>query len=281
MQPKHIYEFLLWDNCNNHCSFCFQRLKPRIFKDKEQQIILNKVISFLSSDNYEKGNHVLVVGGEMFDADRQYLIPFFEALSDMMVVGDIDLLYINTNLIYQIDDDSLLTKTLDIFDKKNLFERLKFTTSYDLEGRFKKEEDRLLCLNNMRWLYNKFPSLNTVANIILTKKFCDSVLGDTFDLKDFMESNHVKVNLIPYIVLTDSLCATREEIFATLLKINETMPDFIKGYVENMDLKHKRFLYACYPDEFKLCSCEDSECGHSVNFKKYNKRRHALAPQGF
>ena len=91
-----------------------------------------------------------------------------------------------------------------------------------------------------------------------------------FDLFDFMRGFGVNTNLIPYIVLDKSLCAPRDLIMQALLKINEKHPDYIQQYVENMDLRHKRFLYACYPNELKLCSCEDSECGHSVNFKKYS-----------
>jgi hypothetical protein len=47
----------------------------------------------------------------------------------------IDLLYINTNLIYE--NMSILFNFLDLIKNNNLFNRLKFTTSFDLQGRFK------------------------------------------------------------------------------------------------------------------------------------------------
>jgi L-lysine 2,3-aminomutase len=42
MSCKPIYEFLLWDNCNNNCKFCFQRELPRLFGLKQREQILNK-----------------------------------------------------------------------------------------------------------------------------------------------------------------------------------------------------------------------------------------------
>lgn len=270
MQVKDIFEFLIWDNCNNNCKFCFQRKNPRLFKPDEQKIILKNVLKFLKSDDYKKGSHVLIVGGEIFDQQREYLIPFFQEIVSMMVDDTIDILYLNTNLIYDHTYFTMLKPVLTMFNENNLFQRLKFTTSFDIEGRFRNKEDRSKCLKNLILLKENFPNLNTVVNIILTKQFCESVISGKFDLFDFMRGFGVNTNLIPYIVLDKSLCAPRDLIMQALLKINEKHPDYIQQYVENMDLRHKRFLYACYPNELKLCSCEDSDCGHSVNFKKYS-----------
>ena len=270
MKIKSIYEFLLWDNCNNNCSFCFQRVKPRLFNNNEQEIILDKILAFLDSDEYEKGNHVLIVGGELFYKQFDSLITFFDTITYKMCKDQIDLLYLNTNLIYDKTFDTMLVPVLEYFEKRDLFERLKFTTSYDIAGRFHDKESENLCLSNMIKLSDRFKDLHTVANIILTKPFCNAVLNGTFDLKKFIDTYKVRVNLIPYIVLSESLKPTREEVFSCLMKINDEMPEFIKNYVENMDLRHKRYLYACHPDKFKLCSCENADCGHSVNFRKYS-----------
>lgn len=270
MDIKPITEFLLWDNCNNNCKFCFQRKNPRLFSLEEQEQILDNVLRFLNSDEYIKGSHVLVVGGELFDRDRGFMLPFFEQIIEKMLSDDIDILYLNTNLIYDQTYSTMLKPVLKMFDANSLFDRLKFTTSFDIAGRFKTKQARSLVLSNLLLLKDDFPNLRTVVNIILTKQFCESVINEKFDIFHFMESFNVNTNLIPYIVLNKELCADRETIFEALRKINEQHPEYIKQYVDNMDLRHKRYLYACYPDNLKLCSCDDSECGHSVNFKKYS-----------
>ena len=136
MDIKPITEFLLWDNCNNNCEFCFQRKNPRLFASKGQEKILENVKSFINSEQYIKGSHVLVVGGELFDTNREYMLPFFEFIINKMLSNDIDILYLNTNLIFDKTYYSMLKPVLDLFDKNNLFDRLKFTTSFDIAGRF-------------------------------------------------------------------------------------------------------------------------------------------------
>jgi hypothetical protein len=80
---------------------------------------------------------VLICGGEIFDniKNLNILIDFFEKIIDLMNNNIIDLLYINTNLIYE--NTTILFKFLDLIKNNNLFNRLKFTTSFDLHGRFK------------------------------------------------------------------------------------------------------------------------------------------------
>ena len=47
MQYKRIYEFLVWDNCNNNCQFCWQREKPRLYNHNMRSSILNDVIEWI------------------------------------------------------------------------------------------------------------------------------------------------------------------------------------------------------------------------------------------
>ena len=78
MEYKKIYEFLVWDNCTNNCSFCFQRKNPRLFNHTQRKIILQKTLDFINSEKFIKGNHVLICGGEIFDKsqDSKILLDF-------------------------------------------------------------------------------------------------------------------------------------------------------------------------------------------------------------
>lgn len=188
----------------------------------------------------------------------------------MMKEGIIDLLYINTNLIY-ININGIYD-LLEQLKEHGLLDRLRFTTSYDIEGRFKKEHDRQVMLTNLKSIMEHYPTIHTVVNTILTKPACDAILSDSFNLKEFMEEYNCWVNLIPYIVLDSDLTADRKTIFKALNHVNKQCPNYLEKYVPNMAIKQEKWLYMYKNGEFQFCSCELSpECGHSVNFKKYCK----------
>ena len=270
MQCKPIYEFLLWDNCNNHCKFCFQRPNPRLFNFNQRKVILDNVITFLESDEFIKGSHILVVGGEIFDKvnDFPVLKEFFDKIVLKMLDNTIDLLYINTNLIYK--DMSGVWNLLDCLLKNNLLERLRFTTSYDLAGRFKNKEDKELMLRNLKSINVNYPKCPVVTNIILTKQVCNAICDRTLSIKNFMKEYTTKVNLIPYIIFDETLAPDLEEIVEALQIVDKEVPGYISRYILNLDLAQDKLLYKFENGKFNFCSCENGECGHSINFKRYS-----------
>ena len=239
MTYKSIYEFLLWDNCNNNCKFCFQRKNPRLFNQNQRKKILDDTISFIKSDRFEKGSHVLICGGEIFDkpSDFSDLNVFFAQIDGLMADGTIDLLYLNTNLIYE--DVSGLCFVLDMM--KDKFDRLKFTTSYDLYGRFNKKFDETLFFMNLKWL------------------------------KEHMNNYQCWVNFVPYIIYDESMSASKGEIFGALAKIDTICPNYLEQYIPNITIEQEKKLYYYQNGEYVYCSCELSDCGHAVNFKRYSK----------
>lgn len=272
MEYKKIYEFLVWDNCNNNCSFCFQREAPRLFNISKRKEILEEVINFINSDKFIKGSHILVCGGEIFDKPSDFcnLSIFFDNIIDFMNQGVIDLLYINTNLIYK--DLKGLQYLLNLINKNNLFDRLKFTTSYDLEGRFKTKEVEELMLSNLSWINNNYSECKIVTNVILTDPVCDAVLSNTFNSNDFMNKYKCWINFIPYIVLDSKLMAPRDKIFKALKQINQLCPGYLEKYIPNMSITQEKLLYMYKNDQFVFCSCKVDKCGHSINFKKYSNK---------
>lgn len=270
MNCKPVYEFLLWDNCNNNCKFCWQRENPRIFNKQQREKILNNVIKFIESSKFKKGSHILIVGGEIFDkpSDFEMLDAFFCKILEFMIAGVINLLYINTNLIYK--DLTGIVRLLQRIKILNLFDRLRFTTSYDTEGRFKSLEDKDLMLSNLKLLTGIYDKLQTVTNIILTKPTCQAIINKEFSIKDFMNNFNCWVNLIPYIVLNNDLTANREEIFNALQFVDEENNGYLQKYITNLDLAQDKLLYMFKDGRFQFCSCENADCGHSINFKKYS-----------
>jgi len=51
----------------------------------------------------------MLAGGEIFDnAQRSFLIPFFDKITNLILEKHINLVYLNTNLIYNADSMKLL-----------------------------------------------------------------------------------------------------------------------------------------------------------------------------
>ena len=273
---KKIYEFLVWDNCNNNCQFCWQRETPRVYNNDQRGKILQETINFIKSDDkFEFGSHVLICGGEIFDKPQDFpaLTEFFNTIKQFMIEGRIELLYINTNLIYRDQHGVLgMLHNLSMTPKDvDLMSRIRFTTSYDIAGRFHNESDRQLMLSNFKYIADKYPKIHKVVNTILTKPACEAILSGEFDVKHFMDTYNCWVNLVPYIVLDDKLTADRSMIFKTLQTVDDQCPGYLEKYVPNMAIKQEKWLYMYKDGNYQFCSCAIADCGHSINFNKYCK----------
>lgn len=293
---KTIYEFLVWNNCGNNCKFCHQRAHERKIDDKilmpEEQIeSLNKCKEFLESNKFENGSHILLVGGEIFDVcNLNVKIALQNLLMQIikwMQIGKIDLFYINTNLLYQ--DTNLLNNFLNQIDANKFWDRLKFTTSYDMIGRFNSKDRERLFYRNLKYITDTYPKIHIVVNTVLTNAACERICNDTFGadylleylkeqnkdkftIQDWMDYFRVEVNTIPYIKLD---CDTAPEmpikatVFETLLHIDKISPGYLNKYAKNIALTQKKelFEYNKITKEFKYCSSVLAECGHSINFQ--------------
>lgn len=291
---KKIYEFLLWNNCSNNCSFCHQRSHERRIDDKilnpQQQIhSLTLCKDFLNSE-FEKGNHILLCGGEVFDVVNPDVKACLKDLLNQvllqMISNEIELLYLNTNLLYE--DTEVLDWFLDKIEENKLFDRLHFTTSYDIVGRFCVRSERLF-YRNLKRLTDRYKDIHIIVNTILTKEACKRICEDRFGadfileylrdqgkeintLKDWTDYFRVQVNTIPYIKLNYENAPeapTRDEVFSALLHLDTVIPGYLKQYAENIALTQEKLLYEYNKtdDKYLFCSSSMSDCGHSVNFK--------------
>lgn len=268
---KPVYEFLLWDNCHNNCQFCFLRQRDSDLNIEQKRKSVDKVLQFLESDQFVQGSHVLLMGGEIFDDRSSFSIlnNLIDVVVTKMLNYEIDWLYLNTNLIYK--DMTGLYYLLDKIDQHQLFDRLRFTTSYDIVGRFATKKVEQLMLYNIDNLVKKYPNIQIIANAIMTKQLCDMIVTHKFSVKQFMERYKCGLSLIPYIVLDDKLTADRKEILRTLSVVDNEIPGYVKNGIKNFDNDQKKLLYKYdkATDSLKFCSCDYSDCGHPVNFKRY------------
>lgn len=268
-----IYEFLLWDNCTNNCKFCFQRKSPRLFSIDFQKQILNNVLSFINSDKFQAGSHILLVGGEIFDdSNRKFIIEFFDKICTMMTRNTIELCYLNTNLLYE--DLNLLFLVLDVFKQNSLLDRLKFTTSYDLVGRFSTNSKEQLFISNLHTITSNY-NVKVVTNMILSNELCRKIIDQTFSLSRFQQENNTELNLIPYIILDESLATDKNNIMQALTTLKKKDYMIFKNFLFNINIKQPRKMFYfkdckdIIDNKLTACECKLLECGHSENFKRY------------
>ena len=271
---KPVYEFILWDNCRNNCLFCHLK-KNKQLSVGEKQKSLNSVIEFIESDNFEKGSHILLIGGEIFDSPpiNNNLNLFFNNIINKMCDNTIDLLYLNTNLLYKNTDS--LYYFLNLIVQNKLSERLKFTTSFDIKGRYSSNKMYELYRRNLESIKQKFPSINIIANVILTKALCEFIKTliqkHNYSITD-IENQYVgcKIMFIPYIVFDKDLTPTKDELLRTLITLKQIGYN-INQFIMNMDIQQERRLYKFDGNKFNYCSANILECGHSENFKKWSQ----------
>lgn len=269
---KPIFEFLLWNNCNNNCKFCFQKQQHNDISLYSKKRSIDKVLEFYHCSRFISGSHVLLMGGEIFDCPTIFndLYRLFDTTIDLMVNNEIDTLYINTNLIYKKLDG--LTYLLDLISTNHLFDRFKFTTSYDVDGRFNDKTEALM-LSNLQYIKTRYRDIHIVVNSMVSNKMCDLILTDQFDIRDFISKYQLDwVNLIPYIININGISAPRNKIFKTLNYVNNIIPGYLNKYINNLDLKQDKnlFKYNEKTDQLEFCSCDYLPCGHSENFKRYS-----------
>lgn len=274
---KPIFEFILWDNCGNNCKFCWQKKHYCPLSDEQKSVSVERVFDFIESDRFIRGSHMLLVGGELFDTPKldssAHLLTLMDRIVGMMMVGDVDLFYVNTNLLYE--DLTLLEKLLQKIEVCGLSDRLRFTTSYDIFGRFGPDEmgrGNSLWARNMATIRREYPSINVVINTILTRQYCKLVIGcpELELVGAFRKRYGSYVNLLPYVAVDGDFTPERNDVFRTLRITEDRNSGYLDGYIRNFDLPQEKLIYRYVDGGLIFSSSELAKCGHGINFSSYS-----------
>lgn len=264
-----MQEFLLWSNCTNYCEFCWQQKKKDLttFLNEEEMLrCITETSKML--DTINDGDDVLLVGGEIlapyFSTVNSALHELIDKCVGLVISDEIRYLYINTNLIYL--DKTNLTYLLDSF--LGIEDRLKFTTSFDIYGRFHSSIEKGIFLDNLAYIRDNYPQINIVVNSIITKQLATS----SFDFYAFKKEYKLRhLNFIPYIPVEDDRIMDVEfkDIVKVLARAEHENKGYIKFYIQDLDLNQNKKLYEYHKDEgYVECTSKYAGCGHNENFRK-------------
>ena len=254
MRPL-IVELLLWDNCNNNCDFCHLKTVKEysaFLTDEEKETALMTAVDFITGDDRDEKYDLLLCGGELFDTQfpesckKAFQILTLITLNEMKN-GKINDLFVNTNLIYDVETN--LRPFLDSAKEMGVLNRIHFTTSFDLVGRYKTDEDKNLVKNNISLLREKYPDMPITANMILTKPVCNLFINGDISYAALQQELGVTINLIPYIILKEKLAPSRTTLFEALDAIEAENPGFTKALADRFDNEPDRRLLKFYQGE--------------------------------
>ncbi len=270
---KPIYEFILWDNCSNNCSFCWQKKHGCNLNNQQKINALEQIIDFLNSDKISNNEHILLVGGEIFDQSdgviNEKLLQAYRIILKKQSENKLGYLYINTNLIYS--NINILLELLNIISSSNQLHKVRFTTSYDIYGRFSNSQKEQQFYQNLDIVNSVFNNKNIIINSILTKQACYDIIENTNNSFFDVLMKKYYVNLIPYISIDNDARPDKKCILNALRLIYNRYPGYIEKNIKNLDLKQDKLVYRYVNGQFKFCSSSKSSCNHGINFTKYSK----------
>lgn len=197
------YQYELWQECNNFCTYCYNRhlneLQPKEFKVRSIQGVIDTVNK--DKEFFEKYDTIGFIGGEFFQGqmdEPEVEDKFFEMmalLKEKALSGDLKSIWVSATLT--IGDQHHLYKMLDMFKDVNLPEYFWIVTSYDPVGRFHTKELFENWERNMWKIRDEYPKIRVNTCSILTGALIDKYLEDNEFFDNFLEKYHTTIFIKP------------------------------------------------------------------------------------
>lgn len=214
----------LFNNCNLHCRFCFDRGKHSnidIEFFKQIPSIISKVLIKRNDDFLTTRNHLEIhlMGGEMFmdSLDDSVFDAYYDLCNDInrcintISNGNVDVSYVCvTNGIFTN------TNRVDSFLKSI---NATVSMSYDPIGRFNTDDELNLMKSN--FIHYKSLGIGNNLSITLTKETIDAYINGLGDI-DLLKTSDVDLN-----------CYTPNQLYKELLPSEDDYFNFYKWCVDN------------------------------------------------
>ena len=291
--PGKMVQYALWSNCTNKCDFCL--IKDHHHYNKKEQIEnIRKIrhnIDFVDWVN-EFSFGVSLLGGEIYNITDKELQSEFMLLIDDIIekilkrsINEFCRYSSVTNGIY---DPTFLFSVMDKISNSVGLNKIDLNFSYDLKYRYHNEKDRLLVLENINKVHNRY-GYKVGVQMILTQHLINLCKNGSFDIQKFVDNDipgNVLSLLYPHPVKTGKVLGefffTREDLFWFLDYLKNNCMDTYYNFLYSTR-NSGTFKYTGYRDRGEanknnlsqqptLSDGKEqiSECGHSVLYKCYS-----------
>lgn len=189
IEKNTMIQYILWNTCKNRCKFCYW--KYSIINDDRVNNV-KKVLELLDLDEVSNVGKISLMGGEIFDTtfSKELREHFYKLIDKIFLLKK--RLFLMTNLIYNKDIE--LAKCLDYIKSIGHIKDTVICTSYDLKGRFHNADALQMYKDNCEYIKN---NLDLHIEMILCSSLLDSIIDNTFSLKDFYKEYTDNVDFIP------------------------------------------------------------------------------------
>lgn len=230
-------QYELWKDCNNHCSYCFNKnIKP--IRNKVES--LTYVINSLLEKKLPEGSSIGFIGGEFFDkqiSTEKIKKLFYHAVDIALTkIKKINGRFLITASL-MASDDSEWFEFCEFIHKYKIDEHILICTSWDEKYRFN-EITKINWEKTINKTQQKYPNIKFHVEMILTEYLIQGILQETFSIQDFEKKWNCRVDLnIPYLPWFHERGKNKEEFSKKLplffpkrksfLKLLETKPNAI------------------------------------------------------
>ena len=285
-----MVQFGLWPNCSNACDFCLLKNKVFLSKEKMIQEIRNTrknidVIDWTGKFSYG----ISLLGGEIyFTQDREIQTEYLALVDD--IIEKILKVSPNPRVRYSTVTNGLYDPTFlfEVVDKISGAVGIKCVDvnfSYDLKYRFKTDERRKLCLENINKFHDRY-DYDVGVQMILTQYLIDYVREGKFDINKFLKEEIPGCSLCllyPHKVRTGKILTDfnfkRNDFLWFLQYLREENPFVFRSFVEstrNSGIFKYTGRYDKGGDTNQQPVLSDdkeiinNKCGHSVLYQCYS-----------
>lgn len=192
-----MVQYGITDQCNGSCDFCLIKGNPvfgqkQINREIDRTIENIKYLDSLGKWNTDYKDGISVIGGELYYiTDQEYKEKFMQMID---VICDVvinksnnkDKVRFSTVTNGNYDPNNLLFPVIDRIAEKCSIKNVDVNFSYDLDWRFKTEEQRKRVENTINSFHNRY-NYKAGIQMILTQKLIDRILNEGWRPKTFID----------------------------------------------------------------------------------------------
>ena len=298
-------QFELWQECNNHCTFCYLKDENnRYTPDTTKIVSLLNVLKTLNDETIMKNYQcVAFIGGEFFQGQlknptvRELFFDVMKKTANLLKEKKITSVWIPATLTIGKQED--LYSTLRLFDDLT---NVWIITSWDTIGRFKTPKMEKTWKDHVNNLHTTFPDLKINVTTILTQdlidrymrgefvfnqlredwdvsfffKQCGNFFGDgELDTIDDNEKDKQKCNQV-----LPKFFPNRKSFISFLIKFKNQEPQFMWDRLFNIDYRADELIrnfndgtssvsHRHKGTKKEVDDAETLSCGHPVVYRAY------------